>query len=122
MRMLLIKRIVKSNWFLDSLFTLGWLAWRTSLAKKGYSQLGEDQVILRYLPEDYGNFLDVGAGHAVRGSNTFQLYRRGWDGLAIDPLKSHSKSFQIWRRRDKFLVAGLGSRSHSRDFFLPISL
>lgn len=108
---------MQSNIFLDFLYTLAFLMKRSLLGVKGFSQLGEDQVIMKFVPEGEGSFLDIGAGHPVRGSNTFQLYRRGWRGLAVDPLNSRLNQFKLWRKNDSFKLAAVGSQASIREFF-----
>jgi len=50
-----------------------------------YSQEGEDLVLERLLGKQEGGFfVDVGAHHPTRFSNTYALYRRGWRGINID--------------------------------------
>ena len=49
-----------------------------------FSQFGEDLVLLNYLKEPHGFYVDVGAHHPVQFSNTYLLHRRGWHGVNID--------------------------------------
>ena len=55
-------------------------------SSRSYSQFGEDKVIRSFLPERFGNYLDIGAGHPVRKLNTFLLYKLGWHGTLIEPI------------------------------------
>jgi len=67
---------------------------------KFYSQSGEDEIISKYLPESYGSYLDIGAGQAVVGSNTYFFYKMGWTGICVDPIASNFRMLQILRSRD----------------------
>lgn len=52
-----------------------------------FSQSGEDIVVRNNLvpdPGERGIFIDIGAYHPVRFSNTFALYLCGWRGVSID--------------------------------------
>src|SRR5690349_9695212 len=50
-----------------------------------YAREGEDRVVLALLNgKADGYYVDVGANDPIRYSNTFELYRRGWTGLAVD--------------------------------------
>ncbi len=51
--------------------------WLFMIRLKWYSQTGEDVLIAKYLPEDTGKYLDIGAGLPIRGSSTYFLYKRG---------------------------------------------
>lgn len=51
-----------------------------------YSQNDEEKFILEYFDgHEIGSFLDVGAADGVAMSNTYALYLKGWDGLAVEP-------------------------------------
>lgn len=67
---------------------------------KFFSQSGEDELIYKYLPESYGTYLDIGAGQAVVGSNTYFFYKKGWTGICVDPIASNFRMLQILRNRD----------------------
>lgn len=77
-----------------------------------YSQEGEDIVLLRF-PElrASGFFVDVGAHHATRFSNTFALYRRGWHGVNIDATPNSMKSFAELRPRDINLERAISDKA-----------
>ena len=47
-----------------------------------------------------GFYVDVGAHHPIRFSNTFRLYRKGWRGLNIDANPGSMKRFHHTRPRD----------------------
>lgn len=66
-----------------------------------YSQEGEDLFLLRAmaLPEP-GFFVDVGAHHPTRFSNTYALYRQGWRGLNIDATPGSMEPFRRLRPGD----------------------
>jgi hypothetical protein len=62
--------------------------------ERSRSSFGEDRVLVKFLPEVLGSYIDVGAGAPVRGSNTYLFYERGWRGITIDPIKSLVKMHQ----------------------------
>ena len=70
-------------------------------ALKSYSQEGED-MILRRLFEDQqtGFYVDVGAHHPKRFSNTYFFYKKGWSGINIDAMPDSMKPFNKIRPRD----------------------
>lgn len=66
-----------------------------------YSQEGEDIVLARLLAgKGRGFFVDVGAHHARRFSNTYALYRLGWRGINIDATPGSMDSFRRLRPDD----------------------
>jgi FkbM family methyltransferase len=85
--------------------------------RKFYSQTGEDVILRTYLPEKVGDYIDVGAGRPISGSNTYFLYKRGWRGVCVDPLKSNTKLFKVLRPRDKVLEVLIGDKRGSVPFW-----
>jgi FkbM family methyltransferase len=66
-----------------------------------YSQFGED-LALKWLFEDVANgfYVDVGAYHPKKFSNTHYFYKRGWNGINIDPTPGVIDLFKSARPRD----------------------
>jgi FkbM family methyltransferase len=73
----------------------------TGYRVESYSQQGED-IILRILFEGVqrGFYVDVGAYHPFRYSNTYYFYKRGWHGINIDATPGAVKAFNRYRPRD----------------------
>ena len=67
---------------------------------KTYSSQIEDLLIRHLLPYDYGHYVDVGAFHPVKQSNTYSLYLRGWDGVLIEPQPAYTRLLREHRPRD----------------------
>jgi FkbM family methyltransferase len=66
-----------------------------------YSQEGEDLILSRLFAEQAsGFFVDVGAHHPQRFSNTFLFYQRGWRGINIDAMPNSMAPFRRARPRD----------------------
>ncbi|WP_330205437.1 FkbM family methyltransferase [Cyanobacterium sp. Dongsha4] len=66
-----------------------------------YSQEGEDLVLARFFKRQKdGFFVDVGAHHPQRFSNTYIFYLRGWKGINIDPLPNSMQKFNELRPND----------------------
>lgn len=84
-----------------------------------FSQEGED-LILGRLFEDHptGFYVDVGAHHPQRFSNTYLLYLRGWRGLNIDPLPGTAARWRRARPGDLTIEVGIGRSSERRPYFM----
>jgi hypothetical protein len=54
------------------------------IKKKTYSMNGEDIFVNNYFKKKIGFYVDVGAYHPLELSNTYLLYKRGWNGINID--------------------------------------
>ena len=58
------------------------------------------------IPQE-GFYVDVGAYHPVRFSNTYYFYKRGWRGLNIDARPGLRRPFLKARPRDLFVESGV---------------
>jgi hypothetical protein len=51
-----------------------------------YAQNMEDyHLSLAFAGKERGTYIDVGGGHPVAGSATFWFYKRGWNGVVVEP-------------------------------------
>jgi FkbM family methyltransferase len=88
--------------------------------KRSYSQDGEDMVIASFYEgkKDYrGFYVDIGACHPVRFSNTLYFYKNGWRGINIDPTPGSMKPFRLFRSRDINIEMGVGGASGDLNFY-----
>jgi FkbM family methyltransferase len=66
-----------------------------------YSQTGEDAILAHLLfGHDSGFYVDVGAFHPIKYSNTYYFYQRGWMGINIEPTPGQGDLFKKLRPRD----------------------
>lgn len=69
-----------------------------------YAQDSEDTIIKRIFEYrnlyEGGFFIDVGAHHPIRYSNTFFFYKKGWRGINIDAMPDSMKEFEKIRPED----------------------
>lgn len=95
---------------------LGWAV--DKYVTPSYSQEGEDRILARFFEQqNVGTYIDVGAHHPRRFSNTHLLYLRGWSGLNIDPLPGTKALFDRERPRDINVEAGIATQEGSAEFF-----
>lgn len=88
-------------------------------AHVSYSQEGEDVVLRRFLDlSRSGFYVDVGAHHPVRYSNTKYYYDRGWSGINIDADPALINEFEIKRNRDINLLSGVGDQKKSMTLYI----
>lgn len=77
-----------------------------------FSQYAEDLLIHHMHPLHHGFYVDVGAYHPLKFSNTYKLYLRGWRGITIEPNPDAVATFQAIRQHDRHLTIGVaGERS-----------
>src|SRR6185369_33711 len=83
-----------------------------------YSQFGEDITLVRLLPEPTGFYVDVGAHHPQRYSNTYLLHKRGWSGINIDPNPDTIELFNRARPNDINLCAGVAAEEKELQYHM----
>ena len=75
-----------------------------------FSQEGEDITLKRlFLNQKNGFYVDVGAHHPFRFSNTFFLYKSGWRGINIDANPLSIQLFEKYRSDDINLNIGVSN-------------
>ena len=89
------------------------------LGKRSYSQEGEDLILSRYFEQrSSGTYVDIGAHHPFRFSNTYLFYRRGWSGINVDAMPGSMAAFKKFRARDTNVETGVGRTSGSLPFYI----
>jgi FkbM family methyltransferase len=84
-----------------------------------YSQEGEDLIIRKiFKNQKFGFYVDVGAHHPKRFSNTYLLYKKGWHGINIDATPESMKLFNRFRPRDINLELGVGTREKFINYYI----
>lgn len=86
-----------------------------------YSQSGEDLIIeqvFMVLGRKRISYLDLGANHPTRFSNTYLFYKSGGAGVCVEPDPTLQPLFQKWRSRDSLLTCGVGVEEGEADFFV----
>ena len=73
-----------------------------------YSQEGEDLILQRnFGDKKIGFYIDVGAHHPKRFSNTYLFYKKGWRGINIDAMPGSMIAFKAERSEDTNLEMGV---------------
>jgi FkbM family methyltransferase len=89
--------------------------------KRCFSQEGEDIVLAElagYGKVGHGFYVDVGAHHPWRFSNTAIFYLRGWRGMNIDANPGSKKLFDNQRRSDTNIEAAVGESEGEQTYFI----
>lgn len=83
-----------------------------SYAQRSYAQEGEDLLLAqRFRGQPSGFYVDVGAHHPQRFSNTYRLYRQGWRGINIDAAPGSMAPFRRLRPRDQNLELAVAEQA-----------
>lgn len=81
-------------------------------------QEGEN-IILQRIFGNYnkGFYVDIGAHHPIRFSNTFDLYKRGWTGINVEPNEEVIKLFKKNRPKDINLNIAISSKNKKFTYY-----
>jgi FkbM family methyltransferase len=102
----------------QQIFSLMRRALKLEYGDWSYSQEGEDLILCEFFHDQMqGFYVDVGAFHPRRFSNTFRLYKRGWCGINIDPTPGSMKTFRRERPRDVNLEVGISTDDELLMFY-----
>ncbi len=82
-----------------------------------FSQEGEDMILSKILTNK-GFYVDVGAYHPTKYSNTYRLYLKGWNGINIEPRKEVKNLFLKIRPRDISLDIGISNDPSSFSYYM----
>lgn len=84
-----------------------------------YAQEGEAFILDRFFNyKTEGYFVDVGALHPKRFSNTYSFYRRGWRGINIEPTPGVKEMFDAIRPEDISLSVAVSDVEGKQDFYM----
>jgi hypothetical protein len=86
--------------------------------KISFAQEGEDLLLERiFYNRKEGFYVDIGAHHPFRFSNTMLFYKKGWNGINIDPSPGSMKKFKIFRSRDLNLELSVSNNPQEITYY-----
>ena len=88
----------------------------TKFSRRSFSQFGEDIVLSTFIDKKNGFYVDVGAHHPYRFSNTYFYYRKGWGGINIDAKPGSMSLFRKKRSLDINLEIGISTKKGEAMF------
>ena len=85
-----------------------------------YSQEGEDILLNRIIGDINfkGSFVDIGAHHPVKYSNTYKFYQAGWRGINIEANPGSMKAFNEIRPEDINIEMPVSDREEELTFYM----
>lgn len=85
-----------------------------------YSQEGEDMILARLFEtkQNGGFYVDVGAHHPIRFSNTYLFYKKGWRGINIDAMPGSMKLFNKLRPRDINIEKAISDKKQVLTYYV----
>ncbi len=83
-----------------------------------YSQEGEDMILSRFFAgKSQGFYIDVGAHHPQRFSNTYYFYLQGWRGINLDAMPGSMATFNKIRPRDINLEIAISDTQQKLTYY-----
>jgi len=86
-------------------------------SRTSFSQYGEDLELQKRFGARKGIYIEIGANHPIRLSNTYLLYRKGWRGMIVEPVPSLFAKHKKLRPRDIHINAAAGSADGELTFY-----
>jgi FkbM family methyltransferase len=84
-----------------------------------FSQEGEDIILSRIFEgKKEGFYIDIGAHHPSRFSNTMYFYKKGWRGINIDAMPGSMAAFDIERPEDINLEIPVSDKKEELTYFI----
>ena len=84
---------------------------------RSFSLSGEDMVVYSLVRKYYGYYIDVGAFHPWRYSNTYFFYLYGWTGITIDPNPQYIYLFNMLRKKDIHLQTAVSDKTQEMTYY-----
>jgi hypothetical protein len=84
-----------------------------------FSQFGEDLILDSFFEKngiESGFYVEIGAFEPIYLSNTYYFYKKGWNGLLIEPNPVSFQKLTNRRKRDILLNLAISDRNGTVDF------
>jgi len=91
----------------------------TDYSQKIYSQEGEELILRKLFNQnERGFYIDIGAHHPKRFSNTYYFYKNGWCGINIEARPESKKLFDRVRPFDINLEQAIASEEKELIYYM----
>ncbi len=119
----MIKKYIKRKNFFYKLFLYYRIIYKEKffINRKTYSQSGEDIFIINFMKKKKlvkGIYVDIGAFHPIKYSNTCLLFKSGWSGINIDLNQTAIDYFNILRPNDKNICCAVSNIQKKTKVFI----
>lgn len=104
---------------LDKLFHVKTAYFDGSSSFKSFANDGEDMILRRIFgKQEKGFYVDVGAHHPKRYSNTYIFYKKGWRGINIDVMPGSMELFNKLRSRDINIERAVSDKKETLTYYM----
>ena len=110
-----IARLILPKWIVGKLIFNSFREY----SRGSYSQEGEDMILRRIFDgKRKGFYVDIGAHHPKRFSNTYYFYKQGWRGINIDAAPGSMRAFNKVRPADINIEAPISRKKQTLTFYI----
>lgn len=93
-------------------------AYKPRGASISFSQYGEDLIIFHTLiKKEKISYIDIGCHHPIIANNTYLLYRKGHEGIVVEPNQDIIELIKNKRPKDTILPIGIGPENSNISFY-----
>ncbi len=86
--------------------------------KKYFSFSGVDVILERIFTHQHkGIYIDIGCQHPIKNSNTYLLYKKGWEGINVDLDNDNIDLFKVSRSNDDNFNKALSNEVKEVDLY-----
>ena len=119
----MIKKFISRESFFYKIYLYYRLIYKEKyyIKRKTYAQQGEDLFIFNYMKKKKivnGTYVDIGAFHPIKYSNTCLLFNNGWSGLNIDLNQTAIDYFDIVRPKDNNICCAISNKEEKIKVFI----
>tara|TARA_B110000261_G_C12965119_1_gene310222 strand:- start:80 stop:775 length:696 start_codon:yes stop_codon:yes gene_type:complete len=119
----MIKKFISRESFFYKIYLYYRLIYKEKyyIKRKTYAQRGEDLFIFNYMKKKKivnGTYVDIGAFHPIKYSNTCLLFNNGWSGLNIDLNQTAIDYFDIVRPQDNNICCAISNKEEKIKVFI----
>jgi len=119
----MIKKFISRESFFYKIYLYYRLIYKEKyyIKRKTYAQWGEDLFIFNYMKKKKivnGTYVDLGAFHPIKYSNTCLLFNNGWSGLNIDLNQTAIDYFDIVRPKDNNICCAISNKEEKIKVFI----
>ena len=83
-----------------------------------YGENSEDVLVNSFFnKKKNGIYFDIGCYHPIRGSLTYQLFKKGWKGINVDISKETINLFNLCRPKDLNLNIAISDKNSKTKYF-----
>lgn len=79
--------------------------------------MAEDMIAANFIDKEIGFYVDIGAYHPKRFSNTFYFYKKGWRGINVDGAAEAIRLLKKHRKKDISIQALMGKDAEPVTFY-----